>query len=382
MTSPAYTFISALFNEHDNCAGYVAEQLETGSNSSTEYLGRHPLLKDFDHRHPWFIPADALPKDPAGNLVACFVGDAALQAETGEGASRPPSEKHALIAHDKLPAAGRWAYLLVDVSRGRTLPPYTLMGISTRTTIVATATQNRNDRDWAFANACSLSTGEYLLTRNAAEKKADTTRQRMLRLLALIANDADTAELDEIFRQETKLAYSLLRLVNSAAMAPRTPITSFAQAINLLGRRQLQRWLQLLIYADPDNAHQPNPLLYKAAVRGRIMESLAGNLERPSDLPEIADSAFMIGSFSLLDVLLNISMQEVVKQLPLAVSVHDALALHGGPLGKLLLALDAAERRNLAVAASTLAALNIEPDAFIDAQMQALNWAARIHPTN
>ncbi|MBK8317119.1 MAG: HDOD domain-containing protein [Betaproteobacteria bacterium] len=49
----------------------------------------------------------------------------------------------------------------------------------------------------------------------------------------MVADDADTGKLEAIFRQEPKLSYNLLRLVNSAAIAPRNPITSFAQAINL-----------------------------------------------------------------------------------------------------------------------------------------------------
>lgn len=89
------------------------------------------------------------------------------------------------------------------------------------------------------------------------------SRIKLLEMLALVADDADTGKLEAIFRQEPKLSYSLLRLVNSAAIAPRNPITSFAQAINLLGRRQLQRWLQLLVYADPNNSQLPNPLLQK-----------------------------------------------------------------------------------------------------------------------
>mgnify|MGYP000535362878 CR=1 FL=1 len=47
---------------------------------------------------------------------------------------------------------------------------------------------------------------------------------QMLALLALLAQDASTQELNNILRQETKLSYSLLRLVNSAAIAPRTPV--------------------------------------------------------------------------------------------------------------------------------------------------------------
>ena len=201
------------------------------------------------------------------------------------------------------------------------------------------------------------------------------------RLVAyLIAEDAETGALEAIFRQEAKLSYSLLRLVNSAAIAPRTPITCFAQAINLLGRRQLQRWLQLLVYADPNNGQHPNPLLQKAAARGRLLELLAPAMPSLS-AEESGDTAFMTGVFSLLDTLLSMSMSEILQQLPLPEMVHKALAEHSGPLGELLRAISAAEGGDLKFAAEQLEKLGIEGERLLDAQMAALSWAAKIRPS-
>lgn len=382
MTPKGYAFIHPLLGHNDVCAGYLLEHAPNTAPAEAEgYLSEHPQFGEFDHRHPWFVPATPLEPTHPERIIATFHSDRTENTSELEAGLRQAKRKLALVTspNNKLPATGTWDNLLITISQARTQPPFTLHGLSTRTQIIATGLQNHSDREWALANACTLSTGEYLMTRSASGKKSDTTRQKMLKLLALIAQDADTGELDEIFRQETKLSYSLLRLVNSAAIAPRTPITSFTQAINLLGRRQLERWLQLLIYADPENGNQPNPLLYKAAVRGRLMELLVPHLQPPPELPNLADSAFMIGCFSLLDVLLNISMPEILQQLPLAASMNDALAHHGGPAGKLLLALEAMDRRNLAVGEQLFDELALDPTHVLDAQMQALSWAGRIH---
>jgi len=382
MTTQAHTFIHPLLDHVESCCGYLVEQAEsTESKQTTEYILQHPLLDQFDHRHLWFVPAAPIDATLPAQLIATFRTCASAKPEALETSLRQARRKLALVlsASGKLPASGTWEHLLISISHARTLPNFTLQGMSFRTMLIATGVQNHSDRDWAQGNACALNTGEYLLTRAVPGKKTDTTRQKMLHLLALIAQDADTAELDQIFRQESKLSYSLLRLVNSAAIAPRTPITSFAQAINLLGRRQLERWLQLLIFADPENGHHPNPLLYKAAIRGRLMELLVPELKMPPELPNLADCAFMIGSFSLLDVLLHMPMSEIVQQLPLASVVSNALARHSGPAGKLLQALDAADRRNLQIADRILEELEIDPVFFIDAQMQAMSWAGRIH---
>ena len=264
------------------------------------------------------------------------------------------------------------------MSHARTLPPFALTGLAVRSRVITTDTQNHKDREWAIANGCCMTSGEYLLTVNPSQRAPDTTRQKMLALLALLAQDASTQELNDILRQETKLSYSLLRLVNSAAIAPRTPITSFSQAIDLLGRRQLERWVQLLIFANPEHNGGTNPLLYTAALRGRLMELLVPQLKLPHAQEDMSDSAFMTGCFSLLSVLLHIPMQEIVQQLPLAGCIKDALSHHGGRAGQLLLALEAAAHRNLNESARLLSLLDISPDTFLAAQLDALHWAERI----
>jgi hypothetical protein len=378
-------FLHPLLGADDAWAGYLAESIP-GSDAAPalEKLCRDPLLKDFDRRQPWFIPAEAsqVADCTSDNAIYVFPSHLSETQKANEAELRQARRKLALLAapDEKLPAPGTWDYALIDLSQARTLPPYALMGLSSRTIVVGTGVHSHADQDWARANACSLITTEFLQSRNANGKKADLTRVKLLEMLALIAEDADTSAIEAIFKQEPKLSYSLLRLVNSAAIAPRNPITSFGQAINLLGRRQLQRWLQLLVYADPNNAQKPNPLLLKAAARGRLLELLAPKLQPAPDVENIEDAAFMVGVFSLLDVLLNMSMAEILQQLPLADAVSSALSEYAGSLGAALHVIEAAERRELKAAANRLLRTSIDGESYLKAQLAALNWTTKIRP--
>ena len=392
MTDTAYAFVHPMLGPDDAWSAFSVE-LPAGTRSPQllAQLATSPQLDDFDRRLSWLVPAGShTPSLQSLGERALIVFPGLVPAEdketleTLEASLRQAKQKLALAADSgaKLPASGTWDYLLLTASHARSLPPYTLLGMSSRTVIAMTALHTPNDREWALANACTLTTGEYLLARAPGPHKADMTRLKLLKLLGLIQGDADTGELEQIFREESKLSYSLLRLVNSAALAPRTPITSFSQAINLLGRRQLQRWLQLLVYSDPNNGQHPTPLLQKAAARGRLLELLVPCLSLDPALNDVGDLAFMIGTFSLLDTLLNMPMADILHQLPLPEIAQQALGPHDGPFGQLLSAIDAADKRELDRAASLLAKLGIEPTTYLDAELTAISWAAKIRPSN
>ncbi len=387
MTNLPYVFIHPMLGPDDAWSAFKTE-LPIGARSP-ELLARlasAPELTEFDQRLPWFFPADshtnALLK--LGER-AVIVFDAETTAESAEAQKnleaqlRQARQKVALAAAPavKLPASGTWDYVVLGASHARSLPPFSMHGMASRSVVVVTALHTQNDRDWVLANACTLSSGEFLLARTTTQK-ADMTRLKLLKLLTLIEGDANTGDLEAIFREETKLSYSLLRLVNSAAMSPRSPITSFGQAINLLGRRQLQRWLQLLVYSDPNNGQHPTPLLQKAAARGRLIELLVPSLGIDPALENPGDMAFMIGTFSLLDTLLNMSMGDILHQLPLPEIAQAALGSHAGKFGALLAAIEAADKRDLNAAASQLTHLGIAAESYLDAQLAAISWAAKI----
>ena len=194
-------------------------------------------------------------------------------------------------------------------------------------------------------------------------------RSIVMRLLGQLATDAETTAIEQTLKSDPQLSYQLLRLVNSAAFALPREITSFSQAINLLGRRQLQRWLQLLLYAQRGDGGV-SPLLPRAAWRASLMESL---VRRAGGDRDAEDAAFMTGMFSLLELLLGQPMSGVIEPLHLSGPVEDALLRRDGKLGAQLALIDSADA--LQDVAPRLAAAAISTTDWLAAQVDAARWS-------
>ena len=65
----------------------------------------------------------------------------------------------------------------------------------------------------------------------------------IIQLINLAARDADTAAIEDGIKRDPALAVNLLSIVNSVAYNLSRRIGSLRQAVTVLGRRQLQRWL-------------------------------------------------------------------------------------------------------------------------------------------
>lgn len=206
-------------------------------------------------------------------------------------------------------------------------------------------------------------------------KKLNPSQIALLRLLGLIMQDAETSEIENAFKVEPGLTVNMLRLTNSVGSGLTTRITSLRHAITILGRRQLQRWLQLLIYTNPKGGVQAdNPLLPLAATRGRLLELLSDRLQPRNR--EFADQGFMVGIMSLMPALLGVPMEEILAQLPVALRVRQALVEETGQHGQLLKLARATEQTDPEVLDEAMLHLpGITVDFLGESLGQALYWA-------
>jgi EAL and modified HD-GYP domain-containing signal transduction protein len=215
----------------------------------------------------------------------------------------------------------------------------------------------------------------YLFSRPETLSKSDVSASHMavLQLLNLLQNPATTdSALEAAFQSDVALCYKLLRIVNAAAVGGRS-ITSIPHAVRLVGREMLHRWLAVLLVsslgARGDVSHE---LALTAITRARMCELVtAASVERRH-----ADSAFIVGLLSLLDVLLEVPMPTILRRLQLSDDVKEALLERHGPLGTPLQLVEAYEKANWD-AAKGLAHDSAVPDEMVPGlYLDALHWAS------
>jgi EAL and modified HD-GYP domain-containing signal transduction protein len=246
-----------------------------------------------------------------------------------------------------------------------------------RKTLLAEKVENNEKMHLYHELGFGLFQGYYFAQPAAVEgKRLQNSETTLLRLLGLISQDADIAEIEAMFKQEPALTINLLRLTNSVGSGLTVRITSLRHAIALLGRRQLLRWLQLLLYSGTPGA-EAEPLLQLAATRARLMELLVDYTpEVKRQGRGLIDQAFMVGILSLMPALLGPAAREALVHLPLASPILDALNERVGVLGDLLAFIEAFEEDAREKAAAVLQRLPDIDTACANACLaRALGWA-------
>ena len=197
------------------------------------------------------------------------------------------------------------------------------------------------------------------------------SRALALQLVQLVAADAHTHEIEALLRRDAALSYHLLRLVNSLGIGVGRKVNSFSQAILILGRQQLRRWLNLMLFAARQGDIRSPMLLSRVSVRARQLELLAKARGMDKNMQE---QAFMTGMFSLLGVLFGMPLAEVLAPLPISEAVRAALIGYEGELGAMHRLVETAEAGDLGAVALQLDALQIGGDDYNAAIVGAVAW--------
>jgi c-di-GMP-related signal transduction protein len=179
-----------------------------------------------------------------------------------------------------------------------------------------------------------------------------------LRLLREIAESTyDIGRVEQILKADVAISYKLLRYVNSAAFGVRNRVSSLREAIVLLGQSNIRKLAALWAMAGLGK-DAPQELLSISVTRARFCEEFAAVTGMAPNQSEL----FLLGMFSVIDVMVGRSMTDIVAQLPVSEEVRAGLADATGPLRPVLDCVIAYERGDWATVEAFAAAHGIDAD--------------------
>ncbi len=146
----------------------------------------------------------------------------------------------------------------------------------------------------------------------------------LLLLQAISKPEADFTEIEELIKREPSLCYRLLRYLNSPLLAMSSPVSSVRHALNLLGERELVRWVRMATTLVMGR-DKPSDLVLSSLVRARFCELVAPKLKN------LDSDVFLMGMLSMMDAILEVPIGVVIEKL--ALDANTKAQLRGGKTG-------------------------------------------------
>lgn len=174
---------------------------------------------------------------------------------------------------------------------------------------------------------------------------------------------------------DLSLTYKLLKLVNSGAYYSNSRITSIQQALVRMGMKEIRKWTALIMLRDA-GANKPEELVRASLIRARALESLAGKVRLSPRKTEF----FLMGLFSMIDVIMERPLQGILDELPLDEEIKRALLGESNVLKhglELLVAYERGEWDTLERLESQWRGMTGE--ALSDAYYEAIAWARELY---
>lgn len=140
-----------------------------------------------------------------------------------------------------------------------------------------------------------------------------------IELMNLVNNpDFDLADAADVIGRDAALVISLLKIAN--AISINSEITSIKHACAMIGQKELKRWINTAVTKELC-ADRPNEIVRMVMIRAKLAEELATNLGFAMEAEEL----FLMGLFSMLDVMLDKPMEEALEMVLVSKDIKDSL---------------------------------------------------------
>lgn len=191
-----------------------------------------------------------------------------------------------------------------------------------------------------------------------------------MQLMTEIAKPSlDIGALEDIFQKDPTLSFLLIKFINNPLVNKSHKISSIRHALTYLGELMVRRFVAIISLAGL-NSDKPNELLNLSLSRAKYCELMDDELKRESD----AMTAFLVGLFSLIDVILSKPMTELLISLELDERITTALIENKGTFWTLLATSKSIESGDWGALFNYAVALKIPKEKIFELHRQSIRW--------
>jgi EAL and modified HD-GYP domain-containing signal transduction protein len=202
-------------------------------------------------------------------------------------------------------------------------------------------------------------------------KEIPTSQMHLLEIMAEVnKEDFEFNKLEKMIVRDASISYKLMRLINSAFYKRAKEISSIRQAIVMIGETGVRRFLSLIAMAGLASG-KPDELIKVSLIRAKFCELVGTHIGSRVDPSEL----FTLGLFSLIDAIMDDSMENLMSQIPLSSGIKDVLISKDGELGNFLVLIESYEKGNWGQIQKVAAHMGMEENDLPRHYMESLSWA-------
>ncbi|SFN50306.1 HDOD domain-containing protein [Formivibrio citricus] len=216
----------------------------------------------------------------------------------------------------------------------------------------------REEYAWCRSIGCHYAAGRLFRNPDWPDEPLDPGFVHVLDILNKVRQEAEPAEIARAMKSDPLLSFRLLAQANSASQGLAHKVESIEQAVVVVGRCRLYRWLVLLLYAKGKHPEEGLILQEMAQVRAELMVRLGARY-----LPGEDEGLYLTGLFSMLEPLMQRPLARILADVDVQTQVRQALLENSGPYAPFLALAEAAEQAE-PPSRDLLAACGIAPHDF------------------
>lgn len=190
-------------------------------------------------------------------------------------------------------------------------------------------------------------------------------------LAELLKEEFNIDKVESIMKNDIALTYKFLKFINSSYFNFLQEVKSIKQAIVLIGRDELKKWLSIITFVSmsPEN----NEYAKNIIIRAKFCEEIAREIKYKEEA-----YAFMVGLFSNIHMMIEKDIEYVVKTLPLSIEIKNALLGNENILKNILDITIAYENIDKEEILRLSEKINIDKNKLVELYYKSIEWSDKI----